>query len=99
LSFAGHRIVRLRRPLLAELAAQQPAEAGAEFQKLLDHRGIVGNAPIGALAHLGVGCTYALSGDSARAKAAYQDFLTLWKDADRDIPLLKQAKAEYAKLE
>ena len=61
-------------------------------------RGIVVNAPIGALAHLGLGRAYALSGDKTRAKIAYQDFLTLWKDADPDIPVLKQAKAEYAKL-
>ena len=56
------------------------------------------NAPIGALAHLGQGRASALSGDKIRAKIAYQDFLTLWKDADPDIPVLKQAKAEYAKL-
>jgi hypothetical protein len=56
------------------------------------------NAPIGALAHLGLGRAYALSGDKTGAKIAYQDFLTLWKDADPDIPILKQAKAEYAKL-
>ena len=54
---------------------------------------------IGALAHLGMACAYALQGNTARAKAAYQDFLTLWKDADSDIPILKQAKAEYAKLQ
>ncbi len=71
----------------------------AEFQKILDHRGIVGADPIGALAHLQLGRVYALSGDKAKAKAAYQDFLTLWKDADPDIPILKQAKAEYAKLQ
>ena len=57
------------------------------------------NEVIGALAHLGSARAYALSGDSARAKAAYQDFLTIWKDADPDIPILKQAKAEYAKLQ
>ncbi len=69
-----------------------------EFQKILDHSGVVGNEPIGALAHLGLGHAYALSGDSAKAKAAYQDFLALWKNADPDNPLLNQAKAEYAKL-
>jgi DNA-binding winged helix-turn-helix (wHTH) protein/tetratricopeptide (TPR) repeat protein len=73
--------------------------AVAEFQKFLDHRGIVLNYPLGALAHLQLGRAYAMSGDTAKAQAAYQDFLTLWKDADRDIPILKQAKAEYAKLQ
>jgi len=83
----------------AYLAAQQGAEAAAEFQKILDHRGIVVNSPIGALAHLQIGRAYALQGDAAKARTAYQDFLTLWKDADPDIPILKQAKAEYAKLQ
>jgi eukaryotic-like serine/threonine-protein kinase len=80
------------------LAAHRGNEAAAEFQKILDHRGIVVNSPIGALAHLGLARAYSLSEDQAKAKAAYQDFLTLWKDADPDIPILKQAKAEYAKL-
>ncbi len=83
---------------LAYLAAHQGAEAAAEFQKILDHRGIVLSDPIGALAHLQLGRAYALSGDKTKAKSAYQDFLTLWKDADPDIPILKQAKAEYANL-
>ena len=83
----------------AFLAAHQGTEAAAEFQKILDHRGIVSNEPIGALAHLQIGRAYALQGDTAKAKAAYQDFLTLWKDADPDIPILKQAKAEFAKLQ
>jgi eukaryotic-like serine/threonine-protein kinase len=83
----------------AYLAAHQGKEAAAEFQKILDHRGIVVNEPIGALAHLQIGRAYVLQGDTAKAKAAYQDFLTLWKDADPDIPILKQAKAEYAKLQ
>jgi len=82
----------------AYLAAHQGKEAVAEFQKILDHRGIVLNEPIGALAHLLLGRAYAMQGDTAKARAAYQDFLTLWKDADPDIPILKQAKAEYAKL-
>ena len=56
------------------------------------------NSPIGALAHLGLGRAYALSGDKTKAKSAYQEFLTIWKDADPDIPMLKQARAEYAKL-
>jgi hypothetical protein len=70
-----------------------------EFQKIIDHRCIVKNSPIGALAHLGLARAYVLQGDAAKAKAAYQDFLTLWKDADPDIPILKQAKAECAKLQ
>jgi len=81
------------------LAAHQGKEAAAEFQKILNHRGIVLNEPIGALAHLQLGRAYVLQGDAAKARAAYQDFLTLWKDADPDIPILKQAKAEYAKLQ
>ena len=83
----------------AYLAAHQGNEAAAEFQKILDHRGIVLNEPIGALAHLQLGRAYAMQGDTARSRAAYQDFLTLWKDADPDIPIFKQAKAEYAKLQ
>jgi len=83
----------------AFLAAHKCNEAAAEFQKILDHRGIVLNEPIGALAHLQLGRAYVLQGDTAKARAAYQDFLTLWKDADRDIPILKEAKAEYAKLQ
>ena len=82
----------------ALLAAHRYAEAAAEFQKILDHRGIVGADPIGALAHLQLGRAFVLSGDKIKAKAAYQDFLTLWKDADPDIPILRQAKAEYARL-
>jgi eukaryotic-like serine/threonine-protein kinase len=81
------------------LAAHRGGEAADEFQKILDHRGIVLNEPIGALAHLQLGRAYAMSGDTAKAKSAYQDFLALWKDADPDIPILKQAKAEYAKLQ
>jgi len=83
----------------AFLAAHQYAEAAAEFQKILDHRGIVGADPIGALAHLQLGRAFALSGDQAKSKTAYQDFLTLWKDADADIPILTQARAEYARLQ
>ena len=82
----------------ALLAAHQYAAAADEFQKILDHRGIVGADPIGALAHLQLGRTFTLSGDKTKAKAAYQDFLTLWKDADPDIAILRQAKSEYAKL-
>ena len=79
-------------------AAKQGSEAAAEFQKILDHRGVVLNGIISPLAHLGLARSYALSGDSAKARAAYQDFFTLWKDADPDIPILQQAKSEYARL-
>ena len=83
----------------AYLEAHQGSEAAAEFQKILDHRGIVFNEPIGALAHLQLGRAYAMAGDTTKAKSAYQDFFTLWRDADPDIPILKEAKAEYAKLQ
>ncbi|MFZ2084187.1 MAG: hypothetical protein WAU92_06815, partial [Candidatus Sulfotelmatobacter sp.] len=83
----------------AQLMAHNGAAAAAEFQKFLDHRGIVVNYPLGALAHLDLARAYVLSGDAAKAKTAYQDFLTLWKGADPDIPIFKEAKAEYAKLQ
>jgi tetratricopeptide (TPR) repeat protein len=73
--------------------------AAAEFQKFVDHRGVVMNFPWGALARLGLARAYAMQGNTAKARAAYQDFLALWKDADPDVPVLKQAKAEYAKLQ
>jgi len=73
--------------------------AAVEFQKFIDHRGLVVNFPWGALARLGLARAYAMQGDTAKAKAAYEDFLTLWKDADPDIPILIAAKAEYAKLQ
>ena len=82
----------------ALLAARRYPEAAGEFQKILDHRGIVGADPIGVLAHLQLGRTFALAGDRVKAMRAYEDFLTLWKDADSDIPILVQAKAEYASL-
>ena len=69
-----------------------------EFQKFMEHWGLVGNYPLAVLARLGLARSSALQGDTAKARAAYQDFLTLWKDAGPDIPILKQAKAEYAKL-
>ena len=81
------------------LSAHQGREAALEFQKIIDHRGIVVTHPIGALAHLQLGRAYALSGDNTKALVAYKDFLTLWKDADPDIPILKEAKAEFAKLQ
>jgi eukaryotic-like serine/threonine-protein kinase len=83
---------------LAYLAAQQGADAAAEFQKVIDGRHIVVSDPIGALAHLQLGRALALSGDRAKAKAAYQDFLTLWSGADQDIPVLLEARKEYAAL-
>jgi Tfp pilus assembly protein PilF len=83
---------------VAYLAKYQGSEAAIEFQKILDHRGVVLNQPTGALSHLGLARAYVLQGDAAKAKAAYQDFLTLWKDADPDIPILIAAKEEYAKL-
>jgi tetratricopeptide (TPR) repeat protein len=82
----------------AYLAARRGQEAAVEFQKVLNHRGIVLADPIGALAHLQLGRAYVVSGDITRAKIAYQDFLTLWKDADADLPVLKQARVEWAKL-
>jgi eukaryotic-like serine/threonine-protein kinase len=82
----------------AYLVAHQSKDAAAEFQKIIDHRGIVLNFPLGALAHLGLARAYLLQGETAKARAAYQDFLTLWKDADPEVPILQQAKAEYSKL-
>jgi eukaryotic-like serine/threonine-protein kinase len=83
----------------AYLAARQGVQAAAQFQEIIDHKGIVTNFPTGALAHLYLGRAYALTGDKAKARSAYQDFLALWKDADAGIPILKEAKAEYAKLQ
>jgi len=82
----------------ADLAAHRGAEAAAEFQRILDHRGLVFSDPVGAMARLQLGRAFDMSGDRTKAKAAYEDFLTFWKDADRDIPILKQAEAEYARL-
>jgi serine/threonine protein kinase/tetratricopeptide (TPR) repeat protein len=82
----------------AYLAQKQGSAAAAEFQKILDHRGLVWNCPTGAYAHLGIARAYALAGDTAKAKSAYNDFLTLWKDADPDIPILRQAKSESSAL-
>jgi eukaryotic-like serine/threonine-protein kinase len=83
----------------AYLQMHDGASATTEFKKITEHRYLVGNFPIGALGHLGLGRAYALTGDTAKARVAYQDFLALWKDADPDIPILKEAKAEYAKLQ
>jgi len=82
----------------AYLAAHKGAEAAAEFQKIVDHCGIVVSDPIGALARLQLGRAYALSGDRTKARSAYEEFLALWKDADPDIPTLQQAKREYGRL-
>jgi len=83
---------------VAYLKMHDGAKAAAEFQRILDHRGAVGFGPEYPLAHLNLGRTYALAGDSAKARTAYQDFFASWKDADSDIPVLKEAKAEYEKL-
>jgi serine/threonine protein kinase/tetratricopeptide (TPR) repeat protein len=82
----------------AYLQAKRGPEAAAEFQKIVDHRGIDPSFPVHSLAKLGLGRAYAMIGDSAKARGAYQDFLALWKDADPDVPILQQAKAEYEKL-
>ena len=83
----------------AHLAAHQGAEAVVQFQKILDHRGVVGSDPIGALAHLQLGRAFVLAGDKAKARAAYDDFFTLWREADPDVPILKRAHAEYLALD
>jgi predicted Zn-dependent protease len=80
------------------LMARDGPGAVAEFQKIIDHRGIVQNQIIGPLAYVGLARAYALQGDSVKARTAYQDFFTLWKDSDSDIPVLKQARAEFVKL-
>ncbi len=82
----------------AYLGAGQGQQAAAEFQKLIDHPGIVQNFVLGALAHLQLGRARALSGDKESARKDYQDFFALWKDANPDIPILKEAKTEYEKL-
>ena len=82
----------------AYLMLHDGKSAAAEFQKFIDHRGLVANFPWGALARLGLARAYAMQGDTAKARPAYQDYLTVWKDADPDVPILKEAKAEYAKL-
>ena len=83
----------------AYLALRDGLAAEAEFKKILNHRGIVRTCETSALARLGLARAYVLQGNTSQAKAAYQDFLNLWKDADPDIPILNQAKAEYAKLQ
>jgi tetratricopeptide (TPR) repeat protein len=83
----------------ALLAAHQGAAAAIQFQKILDHRGVVGSDPIGALAHLQLGRAFATAGDKGKARAAYDDFFTLWREADLDVPILKRARAEYLALD
>jgi hypothetical protein len=83
---------------LAYLAARQPAEAAGEFQRILDHPGIVLMDPMAAMARLQLARALALAGDTAKAKSAYNDLFTLWKDADPDIPVVRKARAEYARL-
>ena len=83
----------------AYLQAKPGADAVAEFQKIVDHRGIAPTAPEHSLARLAMGRAYAMIGEAAKFRAAYQDFFALWKDADPDIPILKEAKTEYAKLQ
>jgi eukaryotic-like serine/threonine-protein kinase len=83
----------------AYMAAHNGVAAAAEFQKVIDHPGIVLNQPIGSLAHLELGRAHALSGDNVKARASYQNFFALWKDADPDIPIFIAAKSEYAKLQ
>ena len=83
----------------AFLLARDGVKAAAEYQRILDHRGIDPTSPMYALARLGLARAYALQGETAKARTAYQDFLANWKDADPDVPVLKEAKAEYAKLQ
>ncbi|HWZ83692.1 MAG TPA: serine/threonine-protein kinase [Terriglobales bacterium] len=82
----------------ALMSAHRAGDAAREYQKIIDARVIVLNCPLGSLAHLGIARAYAMAGDTVKAKAAYQEFFVLWKDADSDVPVLKQAKAEFAKL-
>jgi eukaryotic-like serine/threonine-protein kinase len=79
--------------------AHKGAEVAAEFKMILDHPGILVNSPSGAIAHLELASAYGFSGNKNQAKTAYREFLTLWKDADPGIPILKQAKTEYATLQ
>jgi len=83
----------------AYLMLHDGTRAAAEFQKFIDHRGLVVNFPWGAFARLGLARAFAMQGDTTKAKAAYEDFFNVWKDADPDVPILKQAKAEYARLQ
>jgi tetratricopeptide (TPR) repeat protein len=95
--FASYWPAYLRGEALVK--AKQGDKAAAEYQKILDHRGIDPTSPLYSLARLGLGRAYAVQGDVAKAKTAYQDFFAVWKDADADLPTLTRAKAEYAKLQ
>jgi len=94
---AGYTINFIRAE--AYLRLKDGVKAAAEYQKILDHRGTSPLDPSYNLSHLGLGRAYALQNDTAHAKAAYQDFFAAWKDADPDVPILKEAKGEYAKLQ
>jgi len=83
---------------LAYLSAHKGPEAAAQFQTIIDHRQIVWSDPVGAMVRLQLGRAWNIANDIGKAKAAYQDFLMLWKDADPEVPILKQAKKEYAEL-
>ena len=83
----------------AYLRQRAGAEAAAEFQKILDHRGVDAFSPLYPLAHLGLARAASLTGDTAKARKAYQDFFALWRDADTDIPILQQARQEYERLQ
>jgi ATP/maltotriose-dependent transcriptional regulator MalT len=83
----------------AYLQARNGSAAATEFQKIVDHPGLTVNSPVGALAKLGLARAYALTGDKDKSRTAYQDFLAIWKNADPDVPVLKEAKAEYARLQ
>ena len=80
------------------MMARKPREAVAEFQKLVDHPGAASNCPVAAYARLGIARGYAQAGEKEKSRAAYEDLFVVWKDADADFPLLRQAKSEYAKL-
>ena len=95
----GFNLVPIYLRGLAYLQSKQGPQAVAEFQKIIDHPGVAANSVVTPLAHLGLARSYALAGDTAKSRTAYQDFLALWKDADPDIPILQQAKSEYAKLQ
>jgi eukaryotic-like serine/threonine-protein kinase len=94
----GRRLYSVYERGQAYLMLHKGNEAAAEFQKISDHRGVVQNSVVASLGHLGLGRAYAMAGDAGKARAAYQDFFAVWKEADPDVPILKQAKAEYAKL-
>ncbi|HXJ37807.1 MAG TPA: hypothetical protein VNH18_00940 [Bryobacteraceae bacterium] len=97
--YRNERTIQARFHGAAYIALHQGAKAAAEFQKILDHPGIVVADPIGALAHLQLGRALVLAGEKTETNIAYQDFLTLWRDAYPGVPIFRQAEAEYAKLQ